>query len=190
MEFWLRVKKLAARPFFPVADLLLVPVYESFATIFLADELALLHYHQTTWFGLSVGGRRMDPIFPHHRNAVLLLFEKVKIRLLTWTTNSVEAYDRSSNAVPYQRPASLLLKSVHSQQALTQINDIYRGEGMEEPRTSPLSTQGQERIDSFVESHSITWDFEYQILYTVFKNECSLYTCKEYELKLRASQYC
>ena len=46
MELRLRVKKLAALSFVPVADL--VPVYESLATTFLADELVLLHYYETT----------------------------------------------------------------------------------------------------------------------------------------------
>ena len=42
MEFRLRVKQLATLSFVIVADL--VPVYESLATTFLDDELALIHY--------------------------------------------------------------------------------------------------------------------------------------------------
>ena len=51
MEFRLRVKKLAALSFVPVADL--VPVYESLATTFLADELALLHHKLLRQHGLD-----------------------------------------------------------------------------------------------------------------------------------------
>ena len=67
--FKLRVKKLAALAFVPVADV--VAYFESLATTFLADELPLLAYFEGTWIGQSVGGRRLPPTFSHHMWNVL-----------------------------------------------------------------------------------------------------------------------
>ena len=62
MGFRTRVKCLAALAFIPD----LVAVYEALSTTFLADEISILHYFESTWIGMEVGagGLRRDPAFP------------------------------------------------------------------------------------------------------------------------------
>ena len=52
-DFRIRVKKLAALAFVPVADV--VGAFESLATTFLNDELRLLSYFEATWIGAPAG---------------------------------------------------------------------------------------------------------------------------------------
>ena len=81
----LRVKKLAALAFVPVADV--VACFQSLATIFLAEELPLLAYFEGTWIVQSVGGWRPSSTFPHHMWNVLDRSAAGSTR----TTNSLEA---------------------------------------------------------------------------------------------------
>ena len=80
-----RVKKLAALAFVPVADV--VACFQSLATIILADELPLLAYFEGTWIGQSVGGRIPPSTFPHHMWNVLDRSAAGSTR----TANSLEA---------------------------------------------------------------------------------------------------
>lgn len=61
LEFKLRVKKLAALAFLPLADV--IDAYEVLADTFEDDELPLLAYFEPTWIGAPVGrrGRRTPP---------------------------------------------------------------------------------------------------------------------------------
>ena len=81
----LRVKKLAALEFVPVADV--VACFQSLATILMADELPLFAYFEGAWIGQSVGGRRPPSTFPHHMWNVLDRSAAGSTR----TTNSLEA---------------------------------------------------------------------------------------------------
>ena len=125
-SFRIRVKKLAALAFIPVADLL--PTFESLSTTFLVDELPLLHYFEATWIGLPVGGQRLDPTFPHHMWNVHGRHSTGSSR----TTNSLEAFHHSFNAlVACQHPTIWkLLQSLEKQQNMTvnTINRIMRGD--------------------------------------------------------------
>ena len=125
-SFRIRVKKLAALAFIPVADLL--PTFESLSMTFLVDELPLLHYFEATWIGLPVGGRRLDPTFPHHMWNVHGRHSTGSSR----TTNSLEAFHHSFNAlVACQHPTIWkLLQSLEKQQNMTvnTINRIMRGD--------------------------------------------------------------
>ena len=61
-DFRLRMKKLAALDFVPVADV--VATFGSHAIQFLQDELPLLSYFERTWIEAPVtGNRRLDPEF-------------------------------------------------------------------------------------------------------------------------------
>ena len=92
-DFRMRVKKLAALAFVPVADV--VAVFESLATTFLDDELRLLSYFETTWIGAPAGGRRLPPLFPHHMWNVLDRSSTGASR----TTNALEAYHHTFNSL-------------------------------------------------------------------------------------------
>ena len=105
----------------------------------------------------------MVPIFPRH----IWNLQEHSSTGLTRTTNSLEAYHHSFNALVSCQQLSLwtLLKIVstvnrpyHKAQSTTfteaqsSLSIPRRGEGMKDSRNSPLSRQGQEWIDSFVES--------------------------------------
>ena len=88
-DFKLRVKKLAALAFLPLADV--IDAFEVLADTFEDDELLLLGYFEPTWIVVTVGrrsGRRTAPIFPfgmwnvhgHHFTGT------------TRTTNALEAF--------------------------------------------------------------------------------------------------
>ena len=81
MGFRTRVKCLAALAFIPVSDL--VAVYEALSTTFLADEIPILHYFESTWIGMGVGagGLRRDPAFPHQMWNVLNRHDRYRISL-------------------------------------------------------------------------------------------------------------
>ena len=124
--FRLRVKKLAALAFVPVADV--VACFESLATTFLADELPLLAYFEGTWIGQSVGGRRLPPTFPHHMWNVLDRSAAGSTR----TTNSLEAFHHTFNSLlSCQHPTVWkLLESLEAQQNISRstIFKISRGD--------------------------------------------------------------
>ena len=86
---------LAALAFIPVSDL--VAVYEALSTTFLADEIPILHYFESTWIGMGVGagGLRRDPAFPHQMWNVLNRHDQGSTR----TTNALEAFHHSFNAL-------------------------------------------------------------------------------------------
>ena len=92
-DFKLRVKKLAALAFLPVADV--IPAFESLATTFLNDELPILCYFENTWIGAPVGGRRLPPKFSLHMWNVHDRSSTGSTR----TTNSLEAFHHSFNAL-------------------------------------------------------------------------------------------
>ena len=98
-DFKLRVKKLAALAFLPVADV--IPTFESLSTTFLADELPLLAYFERTWIGLPAGGRRLPPMFDLHMWNVLDRASAGSTR----TTNALESFHHTFN--------SLLLSTSH-----------------------------------------------------------------------------
>ena len=102
MGFRTRVKFLAALAFIPVLDL--VAVYEALSTTFLADEISLLHYFESTCIGMGVGadGLIRDPAFPHQMWNVLNRHDQGSTR----TTNALEAFHHSFQC-PDQLPASV-----------------------------------------------------------------------------------
>ena len=127
LEFRIRVKKLAALAFLPVADV--VPSFESLATTFLNDELPLLSYFETTWIGQPVGGRRLPPTFPLH------MYWNVLDRSSTGstrTTNSLEAFHQGFNSLVYCQHPTIwkLLPALGKQQNLSDntIQRTYRGD--------------------------------------------------------------
>ena len=128
MGFRTRVKCLAALAFIPVSDL--VAVYEALSTTFLADEIPILHYFESTWIGMGVGagGLRRDPALPHQMWNVLNRHDQGSTR----TTNALEAFHHSFNAlISCQHPSIwTLLHSLKRQQALTlnTISEIQRGQ--------------------------------------------------------------
>ena len=105
-------------------------VYEALSTTFLADEIPILHYLESTWIGMGVGagGLRRDPAFPHQMWNVLNHHDQGSTR----TTNALEAFHHSSNAlISCQHPSIwTLLDSLKRQQALTlnTISEIQRGQ--------------------------------------------------------------
>ena len=128
MGFRTRVKCLAALAFIPVSDL--VAVYEALSTTFLADEISILHYFESTCIGMGVGADRLrrDPAFPHQMWNVLDRHDQGSTR----TTNALEAFHHSFNAlISCQHPSIwTLLDSLKRQQALTlnTISEIQRGQ--------------------------------------------------------------
>ena len=115
-DFRIRVKKLSALAFIPLADL--VSTFESLASEFLDDELALLSYFENTWIGQLVsGGRRLPPIFPHSMWNLLGRHYTGSTR----TTNTLESYHHSFNSFlsGHHPPIWDLLKALHRQQAYT-----------------------------------------------------------------------
>ena len=123
LVFRIRVKKLAALAFIPVADL--IPTFERLAQSFQVDELPLLHYFESTWIGLPVGGtgRRLPPIFPHQMWNVLGRHFHGSTR----TTNSLEAFHNGFNAlISCQHPTIWkLLPALQNVQHLT-LNTLTR----------------------------------------------------------------
>ena len=121
-DFKLRVKKLAALAFLPLADV--IDAFED-------DELLLLGYFEPTWIGVTVGrrsGRRTAPIFP-------LAMWNVHGRHFTGTTrttNALEAFHHAFNSLLSCKHPTIwvLLKALHRQQALTDntLAHIARGE--------------------------------------------------------------
>ena len=89
-DFRIRVKKLAALAFIPVADV--IPAFESLSTHFLQDELPLLAYFEKTWIGTPVGAtRRLTPDLPIQMWNALERSAAGSTR----TTNALEAYHQS-----------------------------------------------------------------------------------------------
>lgn len=128
IDFKLRVKKLAALAFLPVADV--VAAYEALADEFEDDELPLLAYFEPTWIGSPVGrrGRRTPPIFPLSMwNVVGRHFTGT-----TRTTNALESFHHAINSLLTCKHPTIwvLLKALHRQQALTNntLAQIARGE--------------------------------------------------------------
>ena len=157
LEFHVRVKKLAALAFIPVADV--VPVFESLATTFLNDELALLSYFESTWIGQSVGGRRLPPTFPLHMWNVLDRASTGSSR----TTNSLEAFHHGFNSLISCQHATIwkLLPALEKQQNLTENiiqrtlrGDTFRPSTKEATRnariTNLLSNYTRATADSFL----------------------------------------
>ena len=145
MGFWTRVKCLAALAFIPVSDL--VAVYEALSTTFLADEISILHYFESTWIGMGVGagGPRRDPAFPHQMWNVLNRHHQGSTR----TTNALEAFHHSFNAlISCQHPSIwTLLDSLkrRGDTERTNIPSICKGEDEKRPdheaRFSVLSSK-------------------------------------------------
>ena len=114
-DFRIRVKKLAALAFIPVADV--IPAFESLSTLFLQDELPLLAYFEKTWIGTPVGAtRRLTPDFPIQMWNTLERSAAGSTR----TTNAWEAYHHAFNAlISCQHPSVWkFLDSLKNQQAL------------------------------------------------------------------------
>ena len=151
MGFRTRVKCLAALAFIPVSDL--VAVYEALSTTFLADEIPILHYFESTWIGMGVGagGLRRDPAFPHQMWNVLNRHDQGSTR----TTNALEAFHHSFNAlISCQHPSIwTLLDSLKRQQALTlnTISEIQRGQTF---HTSAKERMRNDRIMRLVSQYS------------------------------------
>ena len=125
-DFRIRVKKLAALAFIPVADV--IPAFESLSTHFLQDEFPLLAYFEKTWIGTPVGAtRRLTPHFPIQMWNAL----ERSAACSTRTTNALEAYHHAFNAlISCQHPSVWkFLDSLRNQQALTAntMQRIQRG---------------------------------------------------------------
>ena len=122
-DFRIRVKKLAALAFIPVADV--IPAFESLSTHFLQDELPLLAYFEKTWIGTPVGAtRRLTPDFPIQMWNALERSAAGSTR----TTNAWEAYHHA--LISCQHPSVWkFLDSLRNQQALTAntMQRIQRG---------------------------------------------------------------
>ena len=125
-DFRIRVKKLAALAFIPVADV--IPALESLSTQFLQDELPLfMAYFEKTWIGTPVGATRVTPDFPIQMWNALERSAAGSTR----TTNATEAYYHAFNAlISCQHPSVWkFLDSLKNQQALTAntMQRIQRG---------------------------------------------------------------
>ena len=144
------MKKLAALAFVPLSDI--IPAYESLSTTFLPDELPILHYFESTWIGLTVGGRRMAPAFPHVMWNVHDRYTDGASR----TTNALEAFHHSFNSlISCQHPSIwTLLTSLEKQQALTTntINEITRGTSLDH---SAKDRKRNERIQTLVSGYTL-----------------------------------
>ena len=142
-DFKIRVKKLAALAFLPVADV--IPVFESLETTFLNDELHILSYFEKTWIGAPAGGRRLPPKFSLHMWNVHDRSSTGSTR----TTNSLEAFHHSFNSlISCQHPSFWkLLPALKKKQNLTdstilkiQRGDSYRTSAEEATRNTRIST--------------------------------------------------
>ena len=150
LDFKVRVKKLAALAFVPLLDI--IPAYESLSTTFLPDELPIFHYFESMWIGLTVGGRRMAPAFPHVMWNVHDRYTDGASR----TTNALEAFHHSFNSlISCQHPSIwTLLTSLEKQQALTTntINEITRGTSFVH---SAKERKRNERIQTLVSGYTL-----------------------------------
>ena len=116
------------------------------------DELPILHYFESTWIGLTVGGRRMAPAFPHVMWNVHDRYTDGASR----TTNALEAFHHSFNSlISCQHPSIwTLLTSLEKQQALTTntINEITRGTSFVH---SAKERKRNERIQTLVSGYTL-----------------------------------
>ncbi len=149
LEFRIRVNKLAALAFLPVADV--IPAFESLSTTFLNDDLSLVSYFETTWIGRPVGGRRLAPMFPLHMWNVLDRCSTGSTR----TTNSLEAFHHTFNAILASQHPTIwkLLLSLEKQQNLTDntTHRINRGDTF---RTSAKETKRNQRIATLISRYT------------------------------------
>ena len=165
MEYRLRVEKLAALSFVLVADL--VPVYESLAT---TGCLSCWRTRAPTlWHNMAWAICRRTNNGPH----IPTLHVESPGTQFYWINPDNEQFRGISpqfNAVVWhhwcragiltdtveESPQSTSPITKHIQRHSQRLNVLTvprRGKGMKETINSPLSSQGQERIDSFVESH-------------------------------------
>ena len=149
LDFRIRVKKLAALAFIPVADV--IPTFESLATTFLNDELPLLSYFEATWIGQSVAGRRLPPIFSLHMWNVLDRASTGSNR----TTNSLEAFHHTFNSlISCQHPTIWkLLPALEKQQNLTE-NTMHRVQRGDTFRPSAKEAQRNTRIINLLSNYT------------------------------------
>ena len=149
-DFRIRVKKLAALAFIPVADV--IPAFESLSTHFLQDELPLLAYFEKTWIGTPVGAtRRLTPDFPIQMWNALERSAAGSTR----TTNALEAYHHAFNAlISCQHPyAWKVLDSLRNQQAHSQHNATHPQRLLLQTKTN-WSCQEHQNRESHHQLHS------------------------------------
>ena len=149
-DFRIRVKKLSALAFIPVADV--IPAFESLSTHFLQDELPLLAYFEKTWIGTPVGAtRRLTPDFPIQMWNALERSTAGSTR----TTNALEAYHHAFNALISCQHLSVwkFLDSLRNQQALTAntMQRIQRGCFF---RPKPTEAASNTRIVNLITSYT------------------------------------
>ena len=145
-DFKLRVKKLAALAFFPLADV--IDAFEVLADTFEDEELPLLGYFEPTWIGVTVGrrsGRRTAPIFP-------LAMYKVHGRHFTGTTrttNALESFHHALNSlISCKHPTIWVLLK-----ALTDNTLVHIARGEQKPVTAKQTTRNA-RIVTLVSTYS------------------------------------
>ena len=151
-DFKLRVKKLAALAFLPLADV--IDAFEVLADTFEDDELLLLGYFEPTWIGVTVGrrsGRRTAPIFP-------LAMWNVHGRHFTGTTrttNALESFHHAFNSLLSCKHPTIwvLLKALHRQQALTDNTLAHIARGEQKPVTAKQASRNA-RIVTLVSAYS------------------------------------
>ena len=138
--FKLRVKKLAAFAFPPLADV--IDAFGVLADTFEDDELPLLGYFEPTWIGVTVGrrsGRRTAPIYP-------LAMWNVHGRHFTGktrTTNALESFHHAFYSLLSCKHPTIwvLLKALHRQQALTDNTLVHIARGEQKPVTAKQTTR-------------------------------------------------